>query len=171
MLVGQQNTRAVVTVTLPSPAALPAPDQTTYLRGLEHLGAGWTAELTVRDSAVTRPAAPFNDNNDNNDDTFDSGSHIKNDVTDGDLFCYLAFAARKRVFTPKYYSVGSEPKIRKPRFSGNFPLFRPCAFDLVCQVFKSYAFLFFSNILFTFTPGYDIINIYHFISVLFALFV
>lgn len=59
------------------------------------------------------------------------------------LICYLAFAARKRVFTPKYYSVGSEPKIRKPRFSGDFPLFRPCAFDLVCQVFKSYAFLFY----------------------------
>ena len=154
------------------------------------------------------------------------------------LFCHFAFAARKRVFTPKYYSVGSEPKISKPRFSGEFPLFRPCAFDLVCQVFKSYAFLFFSksqygcvlltdirrkmrrllkrlfprvsggdafsappraleqgsfarqaarayrnqesnthqkrdfsNILFTFSPGYDIINIYQFISVLFALFV
>ena len=61
------------------------------------------------------------------------------------LFCHFAFAARKRVFTPKYYSVGSEPKISKPRFSGEFPLFRPCAFDLVCQVFKSYAFLFFSK--------------------------
>lgn len=71
-------------VTHLSTGTLLAPDQTTYLRGLEQSGAGWTAAYTERDLAVARhpkaetkvlltcPAVLSDDINDNSDDTSDT---------------------------------------------------------------------------------------------------